>query len=186
MANAAQGQKAPTIVRFYRFRNKLKEKTFGLGAGKGEISADALAKAEQALSELAEDYPDWVSGLISNLAEKHGRCVDTPEKRREFFEEINRIAHDMRGQGGTFGYPLITDFADSLESFTMIKTGITDNMVELVKAHVDSMRIVIKNRIKGEGGEKGAQLKKSLNMAIESYKKKDKNDVSDDTEESDI
>jgi len=173
MANTVQGEKAPTIVRYYRFRNKLKEKTLGLGGGKGEISSEALAKAAEALEELAEDYPDWVSGLISKLAEKHGRCVDTPEKRREFFEEINRIAHDMRGQGGTFGYPLITDFADSLESFTMIKTGITDNMVELVKAHVDSMRVVIKNRIKGEGGEKGAQLKQSLNMAIESYKKKD-------------
>jgi len=165
-------QKAPTVVRFYRFRNRLKEKTHGLGGGKGTISQEALEAAEQTLQEMAEDYPDWVSGLITKLAEQHSRCVDTPEKRREYFEEINRIAHDMKGQGGTFGYPLITDFAESLYSFTTTRQEITDDMVELVKAHIDGMRAVIKDRVKGDGGELGAQLKASLDDAIKRYKGK--------------
>ncbi len=102
------------IVRFYRFKNRLKEKTAGLAPGKTTISQEAIEEAEKALNKMSEDYPDWVSGLIVKLQEQHGRCVDTPEKRHEFFEEINHIAHDMKGQGGTFGYPLITNFADSL------------------------------------------------------------------------
>lgn len=164
-------QKAPTVVRFYRFRNRLKEKTAGLGAGGAAISLEALAEAEAALGKMAEDYPDWVSGLLTKLAEQHGRCVDTPEKRRDFFEEINRIAHDMKGQGGTFGFPLITDFSESLNNFTSVRNEITDNMVELVKAHIDAMRAVIRGRVKGDGGEVGAELKKSLDAAIETYKK---------------
>ncbi|GER01206.1 hypothetical protein JCM17845_18290 [Iodidimonas gelatinilytica] len=64
MAN--EEKKAPTIVRFYRFRNRLKEKTHGLGGGKGGISPEAMEKAEKALETLSEDYPDWVSGLITN------------------------------------------------------------------------------------------------------------------------
>jgi len=167
-----QGRKVPTIVRFYRFRNRLKEKTHGLGGGTGSISEEALAEAEKALEQMAEDYPDWVSSLIAKLAEQHGRCVDTPEHRREFFEEINNIAHDMKGQGGTFGYPLITEFADSLHNFTTIRNDITDGMVELVKAHVDAMRAVIRGRVKGDGGEVGAQLKATLEKAIEKYKGK--------------
>jgi len=170
-ASINHGQKAPTVVRYYRFRNRLKEKTHGLGGGKGTISAEALEAAEQALEEMAEDYPDWVSGLISKLSEQHSRCVDTPENRREYFEQINRIAHDMKGQGGTFGYPLITDFAESLYSFTTTRQEITDPMVELVKTHIDSMRAVIKDRVKGDGGELGKQLKASLEEAIARYKK---------------
>ncbi|MFQ5346265.1 MAG: Hpt domain-containing protein [Rhodothalassiaceae bacterium] len=167
-----KGQKVPTIVRFYRFRNRLKEKTHGLGGGTGQVSAEALAEAEKALAQMAEDYPDWVSGLLVKLSEKHGRCVDTPEHRREYFEEINEIAHDMKGQGGTFGYPLITEFADSLHNFTTIRGDITDSMVELVKAHIDAMRAVIRGRVKGDGGEVGAQLKATLDQAIEKYKGK--------------
>lgn len=162
--------KNQVIVRFYRFKNRLKEKTAGLAPGKTTISSDALEAAEQALTKMSEDYPDWVSGLIVKLQEQHGRCVDTPEKRHEFFEEINHIAHDMKGQGGTFGYPLITKFADSLYGFTVKRPGdITDNQIELVKSHVDSMRAVIRGRVSGDGGEIGAELSKSLEEAIAKY-----------------
>lgn len=158
------------IVRFYRFKNRLKEKTAGLAPGKTTISQEALEEAEKALNKMSEDYPDWVSGLIVKLQEQHGRCVDTPEKRHEFFEEINHIAHDMKGQGGTFGYPLITNFADSLYGFTIKRPGeISDNQIELVKSHVDAMRAVIRGRVSGDGGEIGAELSKSLDEAIAKY-----------------
>ena len=157
------------IVRFYRFKNRLKEKTAGLAPGKVSISPEALEAAEKALNKMSEDYPDWVSGIVVKLQEQHGRCVDSPEKRRECFEEINHMAHDMKGQGGTFGYPLITTFADSLYGFTYSRDEITDNQVELVKAHLDAMRAVIRGRVSGDGGEIGAKLAESLNAAITKY-----------------
>jgi hypothetical protein len=39
-------------------------------------------------------------------------------RRATEFKRINEIAHDMRGQGGTFGYPLVTTVAGSLYTFT--------------------------------------------------------------------
>ncbi|MCJ9430305.1 Hpt domain-containing protein [Kordiimonas marina] len=165
-------EKKPVIVRFYRFKNRLKEKTAGLAPGKVTISPEALEAAEEALHKMAEDYPDWVSGLIVKLQEQHGRCVDTPEKRRDCFEEINRIAHDMKGQGGTFGYPLITTVSDSLYGFTQSREEISDNQVELVKAHLDAMRAVIRGRVSGSGGDIGQKLIEGLNQAILKYSKK--------------
>jgi chemotaxis protein histidine kinase CheA len=162
-------KKKPVIVRFYRFKNRLKEKTAGLAPGQVGISQEALEAAEKALTKMAEDYPDWVSGLIVKLQEQHGRCVDTPEKRRECFEEIHHIAHDMKGQGGTFGYPLITVFADSLYGFTYQRDEITDSQVELVKSHLDAMRAVIRGRVSGNGGEIGEKLTQTLNDAIQKY-----------------
>jgi hypothetical protein len=159
----------PVIVRFYRFKNRLREKTAGLGGGGASISPEALKAAEEALGKMSEDYPDWVSGLIAKLHEQHGRCVDTPENRRECFEAINHMAHDMKGQGGTFGYPLITAFADSLYGFTSGTSDYSDNQVELIKSHVDAMRAVIRGRVSGDGGEIGKKLTDGLNQAIEKY-----------------
>lgn len=160
----------PVIVRFYRFQNRLKEKTAGLAPGNTGISREAMEAAEKALTKMSEDYPDWVSGLVVKLQEQHGRCVDSPEMRHDCFEEINHIAHDMKGQGGTFGYPLITSFADSLYGFTVKRSGeITDNQIELVKSHLDAMRAVIKGRVSGDGGEIGKKLTDSLNEAIDQY-----------------
>jgi len=160
----------PVIVRFYRFQNRLKEKTSGLAPGRASISPEALEKAEQALSKMSEDYPDWVSGLVVKLQEQHGRCVDSPELRRDCFETINHMAHDMKGQGGTFGYPLITNFADSLYGFTIQRPGdISDNQIELVKGHLDAMRAVIRGRVSGNGGEIGEKLSEGLSEAIKKY-----------------
>ncbi|WP_321391763.1 hypothetical protein [Emcibacter sp.] len=164
----------PVRVRYYRLKNKLKEKAVGLGSVSAEdvsFDDDLMLKAQEALQEMAEDYPDWVSTLIDSLAEEHRRCVDSPEYRKAHFEKINAIAHDMKGQGGTFGYQLITDFADGLYNFTGLNAGMGDSHVEIVKAHIDAMRVVIKDRIEGDGAEIGGELKKSLEAAIDKYRR---------------
>lgn len=161
--------KGPVKVRLYRFQNRLKDKCAGLGVSAATLDPKAMAEAEEALNKMSEDYPDWVSALLVKMQEQHGRCVDTPEDRKDLFEAINHIAHDMKGQGGTFGYPLITAFSDSLYGFTTMKTGIEDNHVELVKAHIDAMRAVIRGRVSGDGGEVGEQLTQVLNKAIEKH-----------------
>lgn len=157
-------------VRFYRFQNRLKEKAGGAGAqGTGSIPEDVLAQATEALEKMAEDYPDWVARLLTELYEEHRRCVDTPDQRRAFFKAIRDVAHDMRGQGGTFGYDLISDFSDSLYDFAGRSTGMTDNHVEIIKAHIDAMNAVIKGRVRGDGGDVGRALKKGLEEAIAKY-----------------
>jgi hypothetical protein len=49
----------------------------------------------------------------------------------------------------------------------------SDNHVEIIKSHIDSMRVVIKDRINGDGGEIGMELKRSLEAAIEKYSTKE-------------
>jgi chemotaxis protein histidine kinase CheA len=159
-------------VRFYRGRNKLKDKTAGLGGGSDVIKLDemALAKAEAIFQEMAEDYPDWVGGVLQNLAELHRRCVDTPEERRRLFEDITRIAHDLKGQGGTFGFPLISAFAASLNRFSTLRSNIQDAHVDIIKAHIDAMRAVIRERVRGDGGDIGKALAQGLETVIAKYR----------------
>lgn len=153
-------------VRLYKFRNRLREKTAGLGGGVPEINAESLARAEEALSEMSEDYPDWVTKDIEELLELHDHCNDTPEERKASFAKIAMKAHDMKGQGGTFGYPLITAFAESLYKFSDNKGEMSDADVELMKIHIDAMYAVIKGRIAGDGGEIGVEMQKGLDAAI--------------------
>lgn len=167
---------AKVSVRFYRLKNKLREKTLGLAPMNDDqisFDDDLMAKATAALEAMSEDYPDWVSTLIDQLADVHRRCVDTPEQRYQHFEQLHAIAHDMRGQGGTFGYPLISSFADGLYDFTRTSTSTSDKNVEVIKAHVDAMRVVIKERVSGNGGEIGQQLKSSLEAVIQKYTAQD-------------
>ena len=167
--------KAGVKVRFYRSKNRLKEKTAGLGLDANAVidfDEDLMSAAEEALNEMAEDYPDWVMSVIDELFEVHRRCVDDEVNRKGYFERINSIAHDMKGQGGTFGYQLITDFAEGLYKFTSKGSGLSDSHVEIIKAHIDAMRVVIRERVEGDGGDIGSELKKGLQDSVEKYSMK--------------
>jgi hypothetical protein len=165
-------EKAPVKVRLYRFRNVLRDKVgAGMGGAVMKIDPAAIEKAAAALEAMAEDYPDWVAKHIDELRQHHARCVDTPNDRPRHYTGMREIAHDMKGQGGTFGYPLMTTFAASLYDFVGLNAGTTDAHIEIIKSHIDAMAAVIKERVKGNGGEVGQALTKGLKNAIERYTK---------------
>jgi hypothetical protein len=66
--------------------------------------------------------------------------------------ELNNVAHELRGQGETFGYPLVTD-----------------KHREFYKAHIDAINVVMTNKVKGDGGEVGQSLLKDLEAARKKY-----------------
>jgi len=75
----------------------------------------------------------------------------------------------LRGQGGTFGYPLITVFGKSLYEVTKPPCREDDSGLEIVKAHIDTMRAVLRDKIEGDGGQTGQALFKALKMAINKH-----------------
>jgi chemotaxis protein histidine kinase CheA len=166
-------KKTAVKVRYYRFRNRLKDKTAGIGSSEGfiEIDAAAMRRAEEALAAAAQDYPDWVMETINKLVDLHELCLTNPPARRPTFDQIRRIAHDLKGQGGTFGYPLVTSFATSLHRFASMREGIETEHVEIIKAHIDAMRAVVRDRVSGDGGEIGKDLAKSLKDVIKRFSK---------------
>lgn len=155
-----------TKIRFYRFSNRLRAKT-GVPAGAtARISAEALQKAQSVIDEMAQDYPDWAIGQVDQLGEKHKRLVFSPEARAEHYKEVHRIAHDMKGQGGTFGYPLVSTLAEALYRMTDTNAKYTDAEVEIIKAHIDFIRIVLQTREKDPESVTGKRVQRALEAVI--------------------
>ena len=163
-------------VRIYRFRNPLKDKATagGGGTGPGALSAQSLAEAEAVFLRLAEDYPDWVETHLQRMEQHYQRCVGRPELRPLLFKGLNDVAHELKGQGGTFGYPLVTVIADSLDKFTRPRETFEDELVELVRAHLDAIRTIIHQRIKGDGGELGKELVIAMQKAVRKFGESDR------------
>jgi hypothetical protein len=173
----SEGEKKRIRVRFYRVRNTLRAKAGGGGAAdaeSGTLAKEALERAEAEFKKMAEDYPDWVGNYIKQLYQELAGAKDkAPEQRTTYFVRVNQVAHELTGQGGTFGYPLISTFGKTLFELTSAREGsISDDQLNLAKTHVDAMQAVIKGRVAGDGGAVGAELVKSLNDAIAKYQAK--------------
>ncbi len=158
----------PTEVWYFRLPNRLREKAGGsFSSGPGELPLDLLAEAEEQLERASLDFTDWAKTYLDQLSALCDDASRKAEGRKDDFEQINLLAHELRGQGGTFGYPLITTFAKMLYDATYAGCAENDNAVEIVKAHIDAMRAVLREKVSGDGGEIGRTLLASLREAIE-------------------
>ena len=168
----AQPEKASDVWLF-KLPNHLKEK-MGSNAMRQDfvIPDDILAQAEQALQREAAGFIHWAKKYLDTLSREVTKAKGLETDRQVNFEKINLTAHELRGQGGTFGYPLITLFAKSLYEATKPPCKQDDTALEIAKAHIDTMRAVIREDIQGDGGELGQQLFKSLKLAIAKLEKK--------------
>ena len=159
--------KTPSDVWIFKLPNYLKQQ-MGSGRRPFMLPEDVLANAEASLKREAEGFIDWAKQYLDHLARLVVMAKELSE-RTQNFEQINLIAHELRGQGGTFGYPLITVFAKSLYDVTKPPCREDDASLEIVKAHIDSMRTVIREKIGGDGGELGQMLFKALKLAIAKF-----------------
>lgn len=136
------------------------------------LPPEVLAAAEEEIQSRAGDYATWIAAEVDELGRRVERLPQEEAAVPVLMAQINRSAHEMRGQGGIFGYPLITQVAKSLYEVTRGSfTAITGNEHLLFKAHVDAIKAIMNGRISGDGGTTGKQLLASLEVAKKKYAK---------------
>lgn len=160
----------PSDVWHWKLPNTLKEKVAGGFAGanvKGELPTDLIAQAEEDLERAALDFTKWALEYLSKLSDLCTEALMEPGRRATHFDEIHTLALELRGQGGTFGYPLITVVGKMLYECTGEGCREDDKAVEIVKCHIDTMRAVIREKVGGDGGKVGMELIKGLRASID-------------------
>ncbi|MDP6350970.1 MAG: hypothetical protein QF926_14635 [Alphaproteobacteria bacterium] len=155
-------------TRFVDPPNLLRRKTGGGPAGGGTIDDTALLAAQAVISAQAGDYPERAAKDIAALAEEHAKAVRDPTIRAEQIARIGMVVHDIRSEGSTFGYPLITKVGTSLYDFCQYAQA-SDAQIEVIGAHIDALRVIIGQKIEGDGGEIGAELLNMLRLASNKF-----------------
>jgi hypothetical protein len=135
-----------------------------LGPGKG-IDPAILERAEQAVAALADSYLEWATKDVGRLqaaaAQARARGDGTP------LEELRGIAHEVRGQGGSFGYPLVSRIATSLYRLLRERPALPTGGMDAVDKHIEALRAVVAQRVKGDGGTLGQQLAGELEAMVD-------------------
>lgn len=137
--------------------------------GPGAVDLDAIARAEAVIANLADDYLDWVREDFVRLETAY-ETLKVGGEDKENIDALFQIAHDMKGQGGSFGYDLMTAIGDHLcrlvESFEIVGP----RELGMIRVHIDAMRVVITKELKGDGGNEGRQLLMGLSLVVEKAK----------------
>jgi hypothetical protein len=130
------------------------------------IADEILAKAEAAIDKLAAEYPRHASRDIADMERHAERMASDRDNRSAHYNEILRIAHDVRGQGILFGYPLMTRYAGSLCRATRLLEAHDRAILDIVGAHVAAMRAILEAGVTGSGNRTTLAIAAGLEMLV--------------------
>lgn len=82
-----------------------------------EEERHAIARAEAAIAGLAGRYRESAAADLARLKTAAADLAADPAGRATHLERVFAVAHDMKGQGATFGYSGVTTIGDQLCRF---------------------------------------------------------------------
>jgi chemotaxis protein histidine kinase CheA len=138
--------------------------------GPGAVDEAMLEKAEQVIQNMSEDYLKWAKDDLVRLANAFaalkasgGQTADTAQ----LLDAIFSVSHDIKGQGGSFDYQLMTIVGNQLCRFIENLAGTADaNAIEVIELHVNALQAVMAHKLKGDGGAIGKKFLAGLEQVI--------------------
>ncbi len=132
-----------------------------VGGRLGPANKAAIAKAEAALANLADNFDEWMTLEVTKLEDTRN-VVRNEGIGGDAGQKLFNVSHDIKGLGTTYGYPLVSSIADSLCKITLELDVRAKAPLSLVNAHVDSIRAVVRGHIKTTNNPVGQSLVKEL------------------------
>ncbi|HEV2562365.1 MAG TPA: Hpt domain-containing protein [Rhizomicrobium sp.] len=142
--------------------NMLKAKVGGTIAG---LDMAAIGRAEAALENLKTEFSEWIETDAARLAEY--RNAYAVKKNADTRGNLYRAAHDLKGQALTFEYPLVARVASSL--CKLLDAPDRNVPLTLIDAHVDAIRVIVRDKMKATGDKMALVLAKELEARVDEF-----------------
>ena len=134
--------------------------------GRFGVGPEAVAKAEAALRDMAADFEVWMESELLKLEQARSACRSEPDSAQAR-SSIYRSAHDLKGMGSTYGYPLVTRVAASLTRLLDEEDGRGSRQwMSLVNGHVDAIQAIVRHRHRDQADPVGTALATELEKQV--------------------
>ncbi len=128
-----------------------------LGPRFGRIDPDAIAKAEAALKGLSTQFGQWLQDEIGKL-EAAREAIRTQGASKATLDKLYTHAHDLKGLGATYEFPIVTRIAASLCKLLGEGDQRLRAPLPMVDAHVNAIKAAVRDNIRDSDTPVGAAL----------------------------
>lgn len=132
-----------------------------VGGGFGGIDANAIARAEEALKAMSAQFGQWLNDEVVKL-DKAQADIRSQGYTPETAEALYFRAHDLKGLGTTYEYPLVTRIAASLCRILDDADKRMEAPLAVIDAHVDAIKAVVRDKIQTDEHPVGRDLVETL------------------------
>lgn len=125
----------------------------------------AIKRAEAAIDQMKVEFQDWLAEEVAKLEKAYARAVKEGIVG-EAGEQLFVVAHDLRGLGATYEFPIITRMAASLARLIEDDEKRASIPVQLAGAHVAAICAAVRQNIRTDDNPVGRQLAEELEAQV--------------------
>lgn len=125
------------------------------------LNAQQVEEISAAMQTLASGMGDWLKHDLERLSAARNAFL-ADRKSLDRVRDLHRAAHDLKGLGVTYGYPIVSAIADTLCNSINAMLERDDLPEDLVNAHVDALRAVVNLELRDADSGPAAELLRGL------------------------
>lgn len=115
-------------------------------------SGEELESLEQVIANSVDLFRSEVARGLRQMRKSFAAAGDGTRSRKSFLQVARAESYMMKGLGGTFGYPLLTQIAKSMNRFVTALETLDDRQLFLAGLHIRAIDLVFTDEIQGPGG----------------------------------
>jgi hypothetical protein len=139
-----------------------------VGGRFGGIDPTAIAKAEAALKSLSSNFGEWLQDELTKLDSSRAR-IKSDGWTIETAENLYLRAHDLKGLGTTYEFPIITRMAGSLCKLIDDPATRMNAPLILIDAHIDAIKAAVRDNIRDDANPIGKILAEELESQVRAF-----------------
>lgn len=125
-----------------------------------------IANLQAAMESFASGMDDWIRTDLERLVRARNSFLQHNQSA-DHIDKLRLAAHDLKGLGTTYGFPLVSIIADALckaIEMSLEKGALPE---DLVNAHVDALRAVVNLNMRDHENGPAAELLRGLSKLVE-------------------
>lgn len=137
--------------------------------GDGGFDKQAIKDADNAIKVLGHKmYAQWADDDLGRMRAAFDALRQTSLDDPDGVKKMLRICWDMKGLGGSFGFPLVTQITHYLSNYLEYCMNSSEARISaaVLTPHIDALYVVLSQKISGDGGAIGRELVRGLETVV--------------------
>jgi len=137
--------------------------------GSGDLDEKKIAKSQAVIESDKTDFAPMAQGFFDNLEQALNAIPETPADVKAAIQPVIVEIMQIKANASMFNYNLVGALAGIVLNFLENLETWDKDTFTIVDAHLKTLRLIVKNGMKGDGGEYGHQLTTELRDACQRY-----------------
>ena len=129
---------------------------------------DPVACAEESLAQISNNFPAWMQDECERL-DAARRKIKENGISKETRRELSFAANDVKGDSGMFGFPEVSQVADSLCRLLQHTPDRSNIPMVIIDQHVDAVRAIIREHAHADIASTAAALTSELRAVADEF-----------------